>query len=377
MSSPVRVEPVRSRADARAFLHLPYRLHRSDPHWVPPLRAVERGRWSLRRNASLARLRTERLLARRGGRVVGRVAAIVDPLFTERWAAGGGFFGFFECEDDPGVAGALLSAAEERLRAWGCGLVLGPVNHTTHEEVGLLVEGFGRRPSFLSPYNPPAYPRLVEAAGYRTEREYRAWEWTPAAPPSRAARRLARRWERGDSEVRIRSLDPRRFDAEMRLLHRLYNSCFRDLWGFVETSWEEFRERAEAFRPFYRPETILLAEEAGREGEAIGFAVVLPDVNEALAGLGGRLLPWGWLRLLRGIRRIRSGRFILMGVLEEQRGRGVAPLLALAMREAVTAAGLERVEVSLVQADNASMVRVVEALGCEPARTFRLYSKEL
>jgi GNAT superfamily N-acetyltransferase len=375
MASSPRVDPVRSRSDARAFVSLPYELYRGDPRWVAPLRRSERDRWRGSRNPSLQGRRVERFLARRSGRVVGRVAAVVDAAFSERWEPGAGFFGFLEFDGRAETARALLEATQERLSAWGCRTVLGPVALTTHDEVGLLVEGFDRRPSLLQPYNPPSYPRALADAGFKGFREYGAWEWTPRSRPSPAVLRLERMAARAlgaSADVRLRTMDDARFEEEIQLLHALYNRTFADTWGFVPMSRAEFRARGLEFRAFYRPELVLFAE-AG--GGPVAFALVLPDVNEALSGLDGRLFPLGWLRLVRRARRLSAGRFILMGVDHAYRGRGLAPLLALRMRESVLAAGLERLDVSLVQLDNARMVRVVEALGCRPTRRYRLYRK--
>lgn len=374
--SSLDVRPVGTRREARAFLELPYALNRTDPNWVAPLRMAERRRWEANGNASLRRLDAARFVAWRGRRAVGRIAAMADPLF-QRWLPGSGFFGFFESEDDPDVGLALLETAEEVLRRRGLSFVLGPVNHTTHEEVGFLVEGFHRPPTVLAPYNPPRYPALIVRAGYQGIRDYRAFEWTPASLLHPSVQRLARSLvpSRGlFRSVTIRPLDPQRWDQDLHRVHELYNACFHDVWGFVEISWEEFKERADPFRAFYRPELAILAEEGG---EAVGFALVLPDVNSVLARLGGRLLPFGWLRARRAVPAIRTGRFILMGVRPDREGRGLAPAMSLFLRSSAMTAGFKSIEISLVQAANLKMLRVVEALGCRPIKAFRVFGKSL
>lgn len=368
------VTGVASRFAEAAFLELPYRLYARDPLWVPPLRHVERQRWSLAHNPSLRSRWVRRFLVRRRGRVVGRVAAIIDDSFAQRWAPDSGFFGFFECTDDIEAALALLASAEDALRERGVRTVLGPVNLTTHDEVGLLVHGFDRPPRLLDPYNPPYYSTLLEWAGYRPGHGYDAWQWTPEQEPTAAVRRLlARRADRA-AGITVRSVDPARWDAEVRLLHRLYNECFSDLWGFVPIGADEMAARAAAFRAFYRPELILVAE---AHGEACGFAITLPDVNRALAGVGGRLLPFGWLRITLAMSRIRTTRFLLLGVTPEFRGRGVAPLLAGRTAEAGRRLGMRDSELSLIQTTNDPMRRVVAAFDCPLVKSFRLYSRTL
>lgn len=375
--APLEVTEVQARADHKAFCALPYELYRGDARWIPPLRSAEAHRWSAKHNASLTTRRVRRFLARREGRAVGRVAAIVDEAFAERWEDGTGFFGFFECIDDQAVCDDLLSAAQEALRAAGMRRALGPVNLSTHEEVGILVAGFETPPMLLTPYNPPYYGVLLSAAGYKPRLDYHSYLWTPAHLQAPVVRRLVRSAARDAGWLRrlvIRPFEPRRWEAENRTLWRLYNVCFRDVWGFVPLSWEEHMERAEVFRRFYRPELVLIAE---FEGEAVGFGLSLPDVNSALSDLDGRLLPFGWLRLARRVPRIRASRFVLSGVAPEFRGRGLSALIAARMGEAMLALGMERVEVSLVHEANQSMRRVIRAFGCDRLKSFRLYEKSL
>jgi GNAT superfamily N-acetyltransferase len=373
MVGAVEVNVVESRADNSAFIGLPYHLYRADARWVPPLRMTERQRWSPRRNASLKTRWVRRYLARVGGRVAGRIAAVVDREFAERWQPGAGFFGFFESVDDGEVSGALLAAAEAALKAQGVVRVLGPVNLSTQDEVGLLIDGFDRPPTLLSPYNPPWYRRLLEAAGYQPCRDYHAYRWTPDLPllaePPAAGERAA-----FPAGLVLRTADPRRWADEVRMLHGLYNASFAGVWGYVPITWDEFSERAESFKPFYRPELVVIAEVGGVPA---GFGLVLPDVNVALAGLGGRLLPFGWLRLMRRVPRIRSVRFILLGVHPAQTGHGLAARIALRMIEEGRKVGLKEGELSLVLDDNARMRRLIEGFGFPRIKTFRLYEKAL
>src|SRR5574341_411957 len=372
----LHVALVRSPADERAFRSIPYALYRHDARWVPPLRAVERRRWSARHNSSLRTRWVRRFVASRGPTPMGRVAAIVDPAFASAWEPGAGLFGFFECAEDPETARALLEAAESALRQEGMTRVLGPVNLTTNDEVGLLVDGFTSRPMVLSPYNPPFYAALLAAAGYRPRLDYHAYAWTPATAAAPVVARVVRAatGRRGGDAVTVRPADAARWGAELRLLYDLYNACFADVWGFVPLAWEEFVERADSFKPFYRPDLALFAACGGRP---VGFALALPDINEALAPLGGRLFPFGWWRLWRGIPRIRAARFLLLGVVREFRSRGVAVVLAAEMAAAARRGGVRCAELSLVQAGNRPVRAVIEACGGPRIKTYRLYEKPL
>lgn len=377
MAGGIEVRAVESRADATAFLDLPYALYRHDLHWIAPLRMTERHRWSPRHNATLRSRWVRRFLARRQSRVVGRIAAVVDQEFASRWRPSSGFFGFFECVDDDDVSSALFAAAEVALAERGVRTVLGPVNLSTQDEVGLLVEGFDLPPTVLSPYNPPYYERLVQQSGFVTLRDYHAYNWTPGQRRSPQIDRVvaaAARAAGSSAQLVLRAADPRRWDGEVRTLHRLYNAAFDGVWGFVPISWEEFAQRAEEFKAFYRPELVIVAE---LDAEPVGFGLLLPDINEALAGLNGRLFPFGWLRLMRRVPRIASARLILLGVLPRFTGHGLGALIADRMIEPALKAGVRRAELSLVLEDNRPMRHVIEAFGCPRVKVFRLYEKTL
>ncbi len=174
--------------------------------------------------------------------------------------------------------------------------------------------------------------------------------------------------------LRLRPLDPHRFDEDVRALWPLYNDSFASTWGFVPISWEEFRQRADEFKAFYRPELVAIAETAG---QAVGFGLVLPDVNAALRPLRGRLFPLGWLRLMRTVPRLDTARFILVGVHPAFVGRGIAPLIAHYLSGTTAAAGLRAVELSLVQEGNARVRHVIDAFAAPRIKTYRLFQKDL
>ncbi len=370
------VLPADSGTRHRAFVALPYRLYAGDPKWVAPLRSEERRRWSRARNASLRDRWVRRFVAYRDGRPVGRVAAIEDRGFARNWEAGTGWFGFFECQDDTAVARALMDAAETALRQRGLAAVIGPVNLTTHDETGVLVDGFDTPASIMTPYNPPYYDRLLHAAGYVAANDYHAYRATLVGDVSPAVQRLVRSHaaRNGKSRgMRIRPLDLKNWKTEARIIWTLYNQAFASVWGFVPISWDEFAPRAKKFRQFAVPELVPIAE---LDGEPVGFALVLPDINEALRGTNGRLLPFGWLHIARAVPRIRAFRFILLGVLPEHRGSGIGALIAFHVRETARLLGVD-LELSLVQQINGPVRHVIDSFACPITKTYRLYQKQL
>ena len=373
----ITVVPVEDVAAARAFVDFPYRLYRADPQWVAPLRRDEHRRWSVKHNPTLRSRWVRRFLAYQDGVVVGRVAAIVDEGFARRWEDRTGLFGFFECVAATEAAGMLLRATERVLWRRGVRRIIGPVNLSTHDETGILVRGHDSPPAIMSPYNPPHYAGLLESAGYRRYLDYHSYLAATKGETAPAVRRLARSAAAGHGiakGITIRPLRLSEWDAEVRTLFELYNASFRDVWGFVPIPWEDFAGRAQSFRPIARPELILVAE---ANGVPVGFAVTLPDVNQILLGLNGRLLPFGWWQLMRGVPRLRSARMTLLGVRPEYRARGIGVLLGLETRTAAARLGIERLELSLVQATNERVQRVIEAFDCPALKTYRLYERRL
>lgn len=369
---PVRVTAVCSASEHRAFWTLPYRLYRHLSQWPAPLRRDERRRWDPAVNPSLAGRTIRRFVAWRGRTPVGRIVAFLDPAFADRWGAGTAGFGFFEAVDDEEVARSLFHAADQELRAHGAVRVLGPINLSFHDEMGLLVAGFEAPPSLLTPFNPDYYGRLIEGYGYRPLFDQHAYRWTLAAAPHpvlvRAARRVAAQG------ITVRAFRPSEWEREVRALHTLYNASFSDVWGFVPISWDDFHARAEEFRPWYRPELVLIAEARGRP---VGFALALPDLSPLLARVRGRLWPFGALYLALRTGRLRQARMMLLGVLPEFTARGIAASLAAEIAAAAVHLGFEGGELSLVHQANRAIRHVIEACGGVPMKTFRVYAKEL
>jgi GNAT superfamily N-acetyltransferase len=344
---------------------------------VPPLITEERRRWSPRHNASLETRWVGRFIAQRDGRVVGRIAAVMDRAFADAWEPGTGTFGFFECQDDCEAAAALLAAAERALIERRATRILGPINLTLHDETGLLVSGFDRPATVLSPYNPPYYTDLFQSAGYAPYRDYHAFAATPDSTPSPAVRRILRAARAGRGlmkGVTLRSVDLKNWVGEAWILCDIYNAAFARVWGFVPIAWDAFAQRARMLRPFVRPELVPIAEVDGRPA---GFGLTVPDINEALLHGNGRLLPLGWLRIARRVKRIRHGRFIILAVRPEYVGRGIGALIAAQTEDAARRLGYTHLDLSLVQEANHNSRRIIEAFGCHPYKMFRLYHKRL
>jgi GNAT superfamily N-acetyltransferase len=355
--------------DREAFIGLPYRVHRRDPCWTPPLRRDVRTLLS-QENPFFDHGDAGLFLARRAGGVVGRIAAIENRLHNQVHGDRAGFFGFFECVDDGDVAARLLDAASGWLRPRRLQSMRGPVNFSTNEEAGLLVDGFGTPSTLMMPHNPPYYPHLLEAAGLSKAKDLLVYQTTHDQLPARlveATGLLQRRYG-----LTVRGLDVRRFEQEVELVKALYNAAWERNWGFVPMTDREIEFLAVQLKPVVVPELVAFAEKAGR---AVGFAVALPDLNVALrANPSGRLFP-GILRVLWRRRHIRRLRVILLGTLPDWRGKGVDALLYRRIWEEGYRKGFRWAEAGWVIEDNHPMRNGLENMGFEVYKTYRLYDR--
>ncbi len=373
---PLRVVPVTSGRGLRSFVALPWRLYAGDPCWVPPLRKQVRGLLD-RRHPFYAGGNADRelFLAYRGGRVVGRVAAVLNRAHNryhdDRW----GFFGFFECEDDAGAADALVAAAGDWLREQGCDRVVGPASPSTNYECGLLVEGFDSPPTVMMTYNPPRYAELLESAGLAKIKDLYAYQ-SPVHPKSlERLRRVTERAQRREPELRTRAVNLKDFESEIAIIREIYNAAWQDNWGFVPASETEFEWLARDLKPLVDPPLLRIAF----MGDApAGFLLALPDVNPALAVLDGSLI--NPLRLLRAtlLGRRRVGlRLITMGVKDEFRLRGIEGVMFYEGLDAALQRGYSWCEYSWILEDNELAKRTVRLMDAAHTKTYRMYSKTL
>lgn len=368
----VRVDAVRGRRDLKRFLTLPWRIYTDDPEWVPPLLADRKALLDRRTHPFHDHAEAEYFLARRGDDVLGRIAAVVNHRHNEFHGDRTGFFGFFESVDDPAVAGALLSTAQAWVADHGMDRIRGPMNLSTNEECGLLVSGFDRSPAVMMTHNPPYYARLLEAAGYAKAKDLLAYWLEGPEPPQRLVRGVER-LQRSE-EVEIRSLDKRRFRDEVGRIQQVYNSAWNRNWGFVPMTDAEFENLAAELRPVVEPTLCLIAEV---RGEPVGFALALPDFNQALRHIDGRLFPFGLLKLLWYRRKIDTARIITLGLKPDYRRMGLDAALYLRLYRNGVAAGFTRAECSWILEDNWEMRRALERLGAEVHKTYRIYEKRL
>jgi hypothetical protein len=376
--SGIEIQPVTDRAGLDRFIRLPNRLHRDDPAWIPPLMMERRDALSPGKNPWFEHGEAAFWIARRDGRDVGRISAQDDRLVRDRDGSRPGHFGLLAAEDDPAVFAALTATAEAWARARGLPRLRGPFSLSINEQTGLLVDGFGTPPMVMMPHDPPyAGPRL-EALGYAKARDMLAYVIdTATKPPPAAARFVTRGLPSG---ITLRPMRLRELRREIERLIEIFNNGWAGNWGFVPFTAAEVVHLASELRPLLVQRLVWFAELHGRP---VAFAVCIPNLNEAIRDLDGRLLPFGWARLLWRLKigRMDTARVPLMGVRQDLGSGMIARTLPFFLIEALRLEalkrGFRRVEMSWILEDNLPMRHMAGMLGAQPYKTYRVYEKAL
>ena len=369
---PTRIQAVGSRADLKRFIKYPFARYRHDPHWVPPLLVSEREQFDPRKNPFYEHARLNLFLAERDGKTVGRIAAIDDDNHNQTHDDNLLFFGFFEAEDEE-AGKVLLARVEERAQKLGREVIRGPANPSMNHSAGLLIDAFDSDPFVMMPYNPPEYPRYVEAFGYGKAKDLYAWIFDRGWEVKKIGR-LAERIRKRHSDLVIRTVDMKRWDEELERFRDLYNRSWERNWGFVRYTDAEFDHLAKDFKMILDPELVALAEV---DGELAGITVLLPDANQVFKRMRGRLLPYGIFYFLRRSKIIDQLRLPILGVAPEYRDRGFELAMIYELYERALAKGYQRCEASWTLEDNRAMNHVIEAGGAKHYKTYRIYQKEL
>jgi GNAT superfamily N-acetyltransferase len=375
----VTVSPVRSRRELKRFVKVPFRLHREHPHWVAPLIYERMEFLDREKNPYFEHAEVEYFVAELGGEPVGRISVQVDSRWDEYQGGNDAMFGFFETTDDPEVTAALLGAATEWARGKGRDRLLGPMDFTTNDEIGILIEGYERRPMILEPWHPPYYRELIEADGFGKAMDVLMWElqFGDLKEGERFDPSIHAAAERALNEegIVIRKMRKREMAAEVRRFMDVYNEAWGDNWGFVPITDAEVEFQAKNLKQVLDEDWAFMAE---KDGEVIGAALTLPDVNQVLSKLNGRLLPFGWLRFLLGKRKIDQLRVLALGVKHAYRHSGVAAGLYLKhLQTAAQPGGIGGGEMGWILETNEPMNRAMEGMGGEIVKRYRLYEKEL
>jgi GNAT superfamily N-acetyltransferase len=373
----VEVRAVSSGRDLKRFIDLPFRLHANHPLWVPPLKLERRLFLNRRLNAFFSHGEAEYLLALRDGRVVGRASAHINHAFNDYQHKRWGWFGFFELEDDAQVAQALLDAAEDWLRTRGCERMVGPADFTMNDESGVLIDGFQLRPMIRQPWQPPYYQRLVEGAGMSKAMDLLMWN-LEVADRARVLPAIVELAEKLESEhgIRVRPMRRRHLRRELDAFAEVYNSAWSENWDFVPYSKKDLDAYAQELHLVFDKHWFMIAERIDT-GEVVGMAITIPDINQVLARMKGRLLPLGWWHFLRKAHTTDRVRVGFLGVKPQYQHTGVAARLYIEHFNAAAVRPQSGGEMGWILETNTAMNRGMEAMGGRIVKRYRIYERLL
>ena len=367
----VRVQPVKSGTDLDRFLKLPFRLYRDDPNWVPPLISDLKNTLTTGRNPFWNHAERELFLAMRDGTAVGRIAAIVDRNYNEYHQSKLAFFGYFETENDPEVAGAILDAVSGFARARGLTNVYGPANPSLNDEVAMLIEPFDSPPMVKSSYNPAYYPKLVEGAGFTKVKDFYAFGMDADQPIPEKFERVVKGL-RARPEITIQHPDLKNLKPALDLVKQVYNDAWSKNWDFAPMTDEEMDDLARQLKPLIVPDFIFIVL---CKGEIAAMSIGLPDYNQVLKKMSGRLFPFGWLTFLTQRGRINQARLWTLGVMHKFRHQGFDALLYYESLLAARKHGYKHGELSMILEDNVPIIRPITNLGARIVKTYRVYQR--
>jgi len=368
----VEITEAKTKKDLNIFINFPLSLYAKDPYYVPQLSRDMKTHYSAR-NPFLRQAEIKFFLAYKNGQPSGRIVSIISPEHNSFHKEKTGFFGFFESVNDPGVTEALLKTVSDELGKKGLQIMRGPMNFSTNDECGFLVQGFDSPPVLMMSYNPPYYIDLMEGWGMAKAKDLYAYNYTfTGTPPEKVVRVAALAEKKG---ITARPIDMKNFMADMQAFKVIYNSAWRDNWGFIPLSDEEIAYSAERLKPLVVPEFTLIAE---KDGEPIGFLGFLPDFNSVLKHMHGKLTPVTLLKALYFSKKITALRVLLYGIKPEYRNRGVdALLLAKGYNNIVQRGGYRNVEFSWILEDNFRVQRIIEMFGASLYKKYRIYEKKI
>jgi GNAT superfamily N-acetyltransferase len=372
----VTIEPVQSRSDLKEFIKLPWPVYRYDPNWVPPL-IVERMEFlDKKKNPFFKHADVVLYLARRNGQTAGRIAGIVNHNHIGYHREKAGFFGLFECLKDDEVAKALLDTVRDWLKSKGMGIMRGPANFSSNEDWGLLLQGFDSPPAIMMTYNPPYYLEFMEKYGMVKAKDLYAYFIDESLPTPRRVVRMAENIKE-KTGIKVRKLNMKDFRGEVQRIKQIYNSAWSKNWGFIPMTEEEFDHLAKNLKQIVDPHLVFIAEV---DGKPAGFSLALPDFNQVLARLNGRLFPLGIFKLLWHTKirnKIDGVRIITMGVVPEYQKRGIDTVFYAETYNVGVKRGYKWAEMSWVLEDNVLMNRVLELLGAKLYKKYRIYETKI
>ena len=371
----ITIQPIdfNDKKRVKKFITFPWKIYEDDPNWVPPLIIDKLDFLNPKKNPFFLHSSAQLFMAFRGNEPVGRISAQVNNQHLHVHKDDTGFFGFFECVNDREVASALFETAGEWLKERGMQTMRGPASFSVTDEIGLLVEGLGRPPKVLMPYNPEYYISLIEDYGFSKIQDLYAYILFAQDGMSGLVKRMVKSAMK-DPNLVIRNPTKKTIKQDMEMIKIIYKEAWSENWGSVPLTPEEFEHTAKEISLFYDPDITFIAE---YKGEPAGVSIVLPDLNQALKHANGRLFPFGLLKILFYRRKIKEIRMPIMGVREAYRNRGIDAIFYNETYNSAVAKGIRSCELSWVLESNTTLNRILKKLGAKRDKTYRLYDYPL
>ncbi len=366
----MQIKKVQTKKDLKDFIELPFKLYKDDPNWVAPIRSEIKKTFNPDKNPFLDHCEYDLFLLKKNGKVIGRIAALIDLLAVEHWGEPIGMFAYFECPNDKKASAMLFNVAKDWLKNKGMKAIRGPMSFVS-QEMGMVIEGYSPANCIMAPYNPPFYNDLSKDFGFKKIKDLLVY-YMDAGENYQIPKRIlqftdlvAKRYK-----IKVRHADMKNIDAEINHIINISNASIGNNWGFVPVTDAEIKALAVDLAKIINPKGVIFAQDEA--GETIGFGVAIPDINIALKGLNGHLFPFGWARLLYQIPRIKQYRMFALGVMPKYQGKAVDTLIYRSLYEAIYNKGA-RLEINYVLEDNAPMNNAIIKLGAKPLRRYRLY----
>lgn len=374
--STIEVVEVESASQLRRFIAYPNTLYKDDPNYVAPLTSERLEFFDFKKNPFYRSAKAKLFLARRNGQIVGRIATCVNFNHNEFHGEQTGFFGFFDCPDNYEIASMLLKVAMITLKREGMEKMRGPMSFSTNHECGFLIEGFDSPPVVMMPYNQPYLPKLAERFGLKKAMDLLAYKLISDDPIPERIQTVADRIRRR-AGITLRSINMSDFDNEARRINSIYRDAWEKNWGFVPMTEEEFFHMARQLKQIIDPNLVIIAE---HEGKPVAFSLAVPDVNQALIHLNGKLLPVGLLKLLWHTKirnKIKGARIIMLGVMPRFQKRGIDSMLYVSTYQRGVERGYTWAELSWILETNDLMRRGAEQLGAKMYKRYRIVEMPL
>lgn len=368
----IKVFTVTNRKDLKEFINLPYRLHSKEVGWVAPLLIEVKRVLNKKKNPFFDHAILQQFIARNDGVTVGRIAAIVDQNYIEARNEAIGLFGYFDCINDLDVAKALFNTASQWLREKQMVKMIGPINPSLNDEIGVQLDSFKIPPAVRMPWNPSYYPKFYNSAIFHKVTDLLAWNLTKNTASEQMIKTSQVTLNR--SSITFRNLEMKNFYRDIEVFQDIYNQTCSDSWGFVTWTADEFTSVAKSLKPVIDPKLVLIAE---HNGNPVGFSIAIPDTNISLKRMNGKLLPFGFIKRSWYSRKIKRFRIMILRVINEYRNRGIETAMYQETWRVGTEVGYESCEISGILEGNEPMNRAASMMGAEIYKTYRVYERKL